>query len=292
MGRHPLVPAELTQRPFSLAEARGAGLTREQLAGSMWRRVGHGVYAWSGIPDTPMRAIAAVRARLPAGAAFAGRTAGWLHGLDLPPCDPIQVIVPAPSGMTARGLWISRARLDAGEVVSRWGMPVTPIRRTLRDLSRRLPLVEAVVIADMALHLGLVELEQLDARAARFAEPAAESPMETRLRMLLVQAGLPRPEAQVSLYDDRGEFIARADLYYPSHRLVLEYDGSTHRERLVADNRRQNALLSAGFQLLRFTAPDVLDAPDSVAGQVRAALGYPALSGKRTPKARARTPFS
>lgn len=273
-----MVPAELTRRPFSLAEARRAGLTRSQLVGAKWRRVGHGVYAWAGIPESPMRAIGAVRARLPAGAAFAGRTAGWLHGLDVQPCDPIQVIVPAPSGMTARGLWISRARLDPGEVVERSGMPVTSIRRTLRDLGRRRSLIESVVFADQALHLGLIEPEALDPQVARFAEGTSESPMETRLRMLLVLGGLPRPEAQVPLHDERGELIGRADLYYPSHKLVLEYDGGTHRDRMVADNRRQNALLRAGFRLLRFTAPDVLSAPETVVAQVREALRFHSFS--------------
>jgi very-short-patch-repair endonuclease len=287
-----MVPAELTKGPFSLADARRAGLTRWQLASSAWRRVGHGVYVWSGIPDSPMRAIAAARPRLPAGSAFAGGTAAWLHGLEVQPCDPIQVIVPGPSGMSARGLWISRARLDSCDVVERRGMPVTSIRRTLWDLGRRLPLVEAVVVADMALHLGLVDLELLHPRIARLAEPAAESSMETRLRMLLVLSRLPRPQAQVSLYADRGEFIARADLYYPSQRLVIEYDGGTHRDRLVADDRRQNALLRAGFGLLRFTAPDVLGTPDSVVGQVRQALQFPALSGRGSLNARLRRPLS
>jgi len=80
--------------------------------------------------------------------------------------------------------------------------------------------------------------------------------MEARLRMLLIGAGLPRPQVQVALYDDQGRFLARTDLYYPDHRLALEYDGGTHRESLVEDNRRQNRLLRAGFRLLRFTASE------------------------------------
>ena len=80
--------------------------------------------------------------------------------------------------------------------------------------------------------------------------------METRLRWLLIQRGLPRPEVQVNLGDDKNRY-GRADLYYPAARLILEYDGAKHRDRLVEDNRRQNLLLSAGFQLLRFTAGDI-----------------------------------
>ncbi len=96
--------------------------------------------------------------------------------------------------------------------------------------------------------------------------------METRLRTVLVLAGLPRPQAQVSLHDSRGRFLGRPDLYYPDHRLGLEYDGGIHRTSLAEDNRRQNRLLAAGIRLLRFTAGDVLNNPDSITTQVRTVL--------------------
>ena len=69
--------------------------------------------------------------------------------------------------------------------------------------------------------------------------------------------------------------MGRADLYYPAGRLVLEYDGGNHRERLVEDDRRQNLLVNAGFRLLRFTAIDVYKRPDIVQAQVRGALLAP-----------------
>lgn len=173
-------------------------------------------------------------------------------------------------------------------MVERLGLPATSALRTVVELGSRPPLVEAVIAVDMALHAHLVEMEDLRLCAAdrpgrkgvvqlrqvvNLAEPAAESPMETRVRLLLVQSGLPRPEVQATLKDERGLFLGRTDLYYPVHRLCLEYDGGTHRESLAEDNRRQNRLLNAGFRLLRFTAADVLRAPDSVVSQVRQALG-------------------
>jgi very-short-patch-repair endonuclease len=97
--------------------------------------------------------------------------------------------------------------------------------------------------------------------------------METRLRWLLIQGGLPRPEVQVKLGDGAARFARRVDLYYPEARLVLEYDGGNHRDRLVEDNRRQNVLVNSGYRLLRFTATDVYDHPDVVLAQVRAQLG-------------------
>lgn len=96
--------------------------------------------------------------------------------------------------------------------------------------------------------------------------------MESRLRLLLVRGGLPRPEAQVSVQDARGVLLGRLDLYYPQARLGLEYDGENHRDRLTADNQRQNRLLEAGIHLLRFTGPDLASRPDAVIAEVGAAL--------------------
>ena len=93
--------------------------------------------------------------------------------------------------------------------------------------------------------------------------------METRLRWHILQAGLPRPQVQTELRDPDGRFVGRADLHYPAGKLVIEYDGGYHRDRLVEDNRRQNGLINAGYRVLRFTAAD---RPDVVAAQVREAL--------------------
>jgi very-short-patch-repair endonuclease len=113
-------------------------------------------------------------------------------------------------------------------------------------------------------HPGIKRLRAL----ATLGAPA-ESPMETRLRWLLMKAGLPSPEVQVDLHDNDGRFLGRVDLYYSTARLAIEYDGDNHRDRFVEDNRRQNLLLSAGFSLLRFTASDIYRRPDTVAALVK-----------------------
>ncbi len=92
--------------------------------------------------------------------------------------------------------------------------------------------------------------------------------METRLRWLLMQAGLPKPQVQVDLHNASGRFIGRADLYYPQARLVIEYDGANHRDRMTEDLRRQNAILGAGYQLLRFAAADLNQRPETAVAQV------------------------
>jgi very-short-patch-repair endonuclease len=219
--------------------------------------------------------------RLPNVAAFSGLTAAWLHGLDVDPCDPIEVTLPRDAGISGRaGMRVRRSPLPSNDVVRLRGLRATSIVRTLVEVCARLSLTEAVVMVDGALHKHRVTVGQLTSsenttmkRILRFAEPAAESPMESRLRMALVLGGLPRPKAQVSIYDSDGRFAGRPDLYYEEARLGIEYDGVVHRASLAEDNRRQNKLLNAGVRLLRFTGADVLHNPGSVAQQVRSMLG-------------------
>jgi len=205
---------------------------------------------------------------------FAGPTAAWLHGLDVDGVHPVEVIVPAHSGVRTRSGLVVRHGDVSGAVTLR-GVRATDIHRTLREVCRRLPPVEALVLLDAAVHAGLMNPRALVAnrrlKLAELAEPA-ESPMETRLRWVLLQAGLPKPEVQPELRNTEGRFVGRADLYYPAARLVIEYDGANHRERLVEDNRRQNAIIGAGFRVLRFTAADMHQRPEIIAAQVRSAL--------------------
>jgi len=93
--------------------------------------------------------------------------------------------------------------------------------------------------------------------------------METRLRWHILHAGLPRPQVQAELRNPEGRFVGRADLYYPAGKLVIEYDGGNHRDRLVEDDRRQNAIINAGYRVLRFTNADT---PEVITAQVRKAL--------------------
>ena len=291
MARAPLIPAALTRGPFNLEEARRHGLTKDHLLGASWRRLGGGFYALRAIADDPDVVLAAMGRRLPSRAVFSFRTAAWLHGLDLPPCDPVEVTVPSASRISRlTGIAVRRSDISAIETATRRGYPTTSVVRTLADLGRRLPLVEAVAALDMALHKRLLKSDDLRLwvcaherypgirrlrQTIELAEPATESVMETRLRLLLVMARLPRPQAQVPLHDRAGRFVGRPDFYYPLHRLALEYDGAHHRENLTGDNRRQNRLVDAGYRLLRFTAADVLSAADATVALVRRALFTP-----------------
>lgn len=156
----------------------------------------------------------------------------------------------------------------------------------MRDLSLFGKPINALIAIDAALRHQRIDKVKLlgdpvaaprrrgSARLRRLVELAqpAESPMETRLRWLLLRRRLPRPVAQVDLRDGDGILLGRADLLYPDQRLVVEFDGGNHRDRLASDDRRQNALVNAGYRVLRFTAADIFQTPEATVAQVRAAL--------------------
>lgn len=303
MGRTARIPPQLKKRPFSLDDARLVGLTKSSLRGKSWRHLGAELYCWSGLALDPWMVLSAWRRQLPPDAVFAGKTAAWLLGLDFDPMNPIELIVPSTSGVRSRpGLEARRCDIARCDVHRVRGLATTTVQRTLLDLCLRFSLVEALVAIDGAVHARLTDKGSLG-RYAAFAEgragarrlrslaavaEPAESPMETRLRWLLLQAGLPRPEVQSDLRDVEGRFLGRADLYYPGSRLVIEFDGGIHRERLVEDNRRQNLLITAGFRLLRFTSADVKHQPEVVLARVRSALGHSASLAPAEPNHRSR----
>lgn len=103
------------------------------------------------------------------------------------------------------------------------------------------------------------------------ADPRAESPPESRLRLDLRRSGLPSPEVQYEIRTADGVLLARVDLAYPEARLAVEYDGATHfsRRQRERDLRRDATLAVYGWQTLRFSRDDLGPA---AATRVRAIL--------------------
>ena len=287
MAPHPRLPSHLLEGPFTISEAFEAGLTHTALRSRAWRRIGRGLYVHASFPDDPALILPGCRRLLPPDAVFSGRTAAALHGLELPYRDPIEVTVPLGSSASRSQYFnISRASLEPDEIVSVAGVPITVAARALAELTAKLGLVETVVHLDSALHAGIVSDAALQAMALRrsgrpgaggfrnavaLSNGKAESPPESRVRVHLVTSGLPEPEVQTDLSDRLGNFLARADLYYRDAWLVIEYDGENHRDRLEEDNRRQNRLIAAGYNILRLTAADLRAGRAAVAHQVRTA---------------------
>ena len=131
MGRRPHVPEALKRGPFTLAEARSAGLDRWHLDGASWRRLSRGIYVWAGIQETPLSILEAVRRRMPAQAVFSGLTAAWLHRIGGANRDPIEISVRGKPNMSTRvGVRIRRTSLADSEIteVRGFGRQCSPER--------------------------------------------------------------------------------------------------------------------------------------------------------------------
>jgi very-short-patch-repair endonuclease len=276
------VPELLKAGPVPRAQALAAGVGAAQLRGPNWKRMARGIYVWAGLPETPLSALEALAHRLPPGSAFSGMTAARVFGLELG-LDQSGGGVCAPGFTTApyRRLDRSARFSGTGDTMCHQGLPVTSPTRTFFDLARLLQRGDGVAALDWALHNRWVLLLRLQSylderprwpgikrarRALAVADGRSESPMESRLRVILLDAGLPPPDVQVWVGD------RRIDMAYRDVKLGIEYDGDTHRDRLVEDNRRQNWLVAAGYVLLRFTAADVYQRPAAIAAQVGAQL--------------------
>jgi hypothetical protein len=290
--RSAVLPAPLRFTPFrgSAVVERGL-LTRRQLRTGPWRRLFRDVYvaAEADVDHLTMCQAAALLA--PAGAALSHRSAAMLYGANILGRDqPVEMTASPTAGMRSQpGLVVARSPLPSADVWRRGGLPVTSPLRTAFDLARGSDLVAAVVGVDALLYQRVVKPEaaaeylsghatwngvRRARRALALARPRVESPMETRVRLRVVLAGLPEPVVQYDVFDASGRFVARVDLAYPKARVALEYDGDHHRERATfqRDAVRLNRLRLLGWTVLRFTSDDVLRNPDRMLAHIRAAL--------------------
>ncbi|MGY1617745.1 endonuclease domain-containing protein [Geodermatophilus sp. SYSU D00691] len=271
----PARPPQLRGTVFRGTDVVARGLlTAKQLRSSAWRRVRQDVYADAELPLTHRLLVAAVGLALPTGAGFGGRSAALLWGArDIAgPDDPVEVVLPVGRRWNAGPGVAVRSLLPGRALVRRGLWRCTSPEDTAVDLARFTPLDEAVVLLDRLVHEGVVRLDPVRSAAAELppcrgsararqavalADGFAESPQETRLRLLLVRAGLP-PVVQFRVFDDDG-FVARVDFAYPDLKIAVEYDGLWHGERaaFLADRARMNRLTAAGWVVLHVTADDL-----------------------------------
>lgn len=295
MAPRPHIPPELTVGPFHRRTALRVGLTAEQLRSRCWVRLFKDVYIYAAIPLTDQVRFEAARLALPADAVATGHTAAWLFGVWTPRVGaavPMEFGVVRERGARSRGgVGARRLTLDEGDVDEWNGIPVTTPERTCFGLMAAETRDEAVVWADVFLHGGLITQAGMrryaDERPRRpyvahvrdaltLARPGAASPMETRLRLVVVVfGGLPEPPLlNEAIYDEDGNFLGKPDLGYLSPDFGLEYDGAYHRDpaQRAADNVRENGLVVANFPLLRYGAHDVYRCRERIVGQVSAML--------------------
>ncbi|MGY1644017.1 endonuclease domain-containing protein [Geodermatophilus sp. SYSU D00703] len=275
------------------AVARAAGLTDPHLRQPGMLRLSRDTYLPLSMGDDVRARLAAVLLTAPPGAVASHRTAAALWGVEIPLDDRddrrVDLTVPPTARVESRrDRRVHRVALDDADVTHRGAALVTSPARTWRDLAGVLqpPALLAVTDqlldgrcsrADLAQQLASRPTGRGSARAREVlpvGDPRAESPMESVLRWLVHAARLPTPEIQNVVRDAEGGWLGRADLAWPEHRVIVEFDGDVHRERdvFVNDVRRQNRLVAAGWTVLRFTSADVLGRPDEVIAEIRRAL--------------------
>jgi len=263
------------------------------LAGPAWRLILPGIYIHADSFRNADHAAwcEAAALMLPHDGAIGGLSAVHLWGAEMVNASaPVTLLLPREVRMRPHPrLRIVRSSLPPEDITRLGSLPVTTPPRTAFDVGRWLPRVEAVVAVDALLGQRVLTLPKLvDYTAGRsrwrggprlrevltLVEPLSESPMESRLRLLIIDAGLPRPVAQHDILAAGGRLIGRADLAYPQWRIAIEYEGDHHRERarFRQDVHRLNALRAAGWLVLRFTADDVLRHPERTARQVALAV--------------------
>ena len=286
------IPRELRLLPFRGSHAvRGGLLTWGQLRHSAWRRLLPDVYVAADVElDHRLRCRAAlVYAGAPRpGVAISGMSAAACWGVDLlSPAAPVELIVPPDVRLDSRPgqVRLIRSRLRPEEITTLGTITLTTPERTAFDVVRWSERVDGIAALDAMLHSRVVQMAALSSCRATIghgpgtrlfsdalavAEPLAESPMETRSRLVLIDAGLPRPVAQFVVRDGAGRFVARVDLAYPVERVALEYEGDHHRERdtFRRDIDRLNALTALDWVVVRATARDIYRDSDQLVRRV------------------------
>ncbi|HWB68317.1 MAG TPA: type IV toxin-antitoxin system AbiEi family antitoxin [Mycobacteriales bacterium] len=271
MPRRATLPAALGDRPFTTQTARAAGLTARQLQSQATRRLLQSVYVAADVPITTELRAQAVALILPPGAVVARETAAWLLGPDIRPPGDLGVDIVVPQGDEVRrpGIRCREASLRPCDVTTVCGVPVTSPTRTAFDLARHAGLIEGVVGVDAMVNRGGCDVAELaryvaqrpgwrGIRRARevltHVEPLSESPQESRARMRLVLAGLPRPQAQVVVRDEFGVVVARLDLGYEQWRVGIDYDGQPHESSWRYDLERQERIRGLGWWHRRYSS--------------------------------------
>lgn len=228
----------------------------------------------------------------PEGVLFCGPSAAVLLGLPIPfrlQGGPVWVMVrsgePRPR---RRGVRSSQADVVSSEIAVAADLSTTSAARTFVDLAALLSIADLVAVGDAAMRRWRVTTDELDrvvrrrlrytgkvkARAAvPLLNPRAESPQESRLRIVMHGDALPEPQVNLVITDESGQFIARCDLGYEEWKVAIEYDGIVHagEQRRQADATRRTLLQEHGWYVVEIVADD-LRFPQRAIAKVTAAL--------------------
>lgn len=208
---------------------------------------------------------------------------------------PGTVTLTLPSGRwrgpRAGGVITHTAELPRIHLDRMFRVPVTSPTRTVADLARTLPFMEAVVAADSAMHkqlttepevAGALEfcaswpgMEQAK-RVVAFASPNAESVLESCARVILARHFTETPEVQYSIEGPGYRYTA--DLYYKEHNTIIEMDGAAKykaKKDLLRQFERDRELRDAGYKIVHVTWEELFRTPHVVIERIRKAFAAP-----------------
>jgi len=202
---------------------------------------------------------------------IAGRAAAALHGAKwIDSGTPIEIV--GPFHHPPPGIIVRRERIDASDLVEHCGVRLTTPARTAFDLARHLPRGVAVAHLDaLSAATGLTAAavtplydRYKGVRGVRRCQPivdlmdgGAQSPKETWLRLVFIDAGLPRPVTQIRVTD--GRLVAYVDMGWEEPLVAAEYDGEQHRTdraQYVKDIRRAELLDRQGWRVITVIKED------------------------------------
>ena len=281
------VPVDVT-RPFTRRAGLATGLTDEQLQSTAYRRIFRGVYAEAATLITAPARLEAARLIGPADAFATHHTAARLLGGIVPDTPVTHLGTTSQRRGRVTDLRVHRYAV-LPPLVQVAGQLVTAPTQTFLDLAGSLDLVDLVVLGDSLVNAGQIVPEDLRAasaashtrwarsarRAAAYVRRGAESAPETRLRMLVVLAGLPEPQTQVPVLGSHGRVLYRLDMGWEEVKVALEYDGRHHIERQEkwhADLLRREDCESREWRFVVATSPDLYVGPHQTLGRVRTTL--------------------
>jgi len=216
---------------------------------------------------------------------LAGLAAAALHGSKWIDVDePVELVWRNPH--PPAGVITRNHRLDDDEITHAARLPVTTPARTAYDLGRLLPRSNAVTRLDALMQATPYSAEDVLVLAKRYpgarglrqlravlplVDGGSASPKESWLRMLLLDAGLPRPTTQIPVHES-WRLIGILDMGWIKYKVAVEYDGDQHRtdrRQYVRDQKRLRDLEAVGWIVVRVIAED---RPGDVIRRVRQAL--------------------